>query len=361
MNGELALRSYGSQGVFDNLRLWRPGAGSLVDFVIDNNPFPDGMQGAAYTRVITASGGATPYTFSLIGGSAPPGITVATNGTVSGTATASGTFIFNVMAVDAGDRLRTRSVSLAILPATTGDTTPPTIAFVSPTHNQEVPGANEILRVDVTDSSAVKAVDARVGTGTWIPMTFTGSDRYELPIVLSEGPNNVEVRAEDYASNTGSSSINVELDTSPPGLTVDSHASGTLVTTDVITLFGTADDATGVTVDGSAASNFNAVTYAWSTDITLIYGFNQITLRATDQYLRQTELVLDLYYRMKGDVDGDGDVDDDDARLTAHFEAGDMQPSAMEAVVADVDENGVIDINDVYAIRRVATGEMTFN
>jgi len=60
-----------------------------------------GAVGVAYSRSLTgASGGTAPYTYAIASGSLPPGITLASNGTLSGTATAGGTYNFTVTATD---------------------------------------------------------------------------------------------------------------------------------------------------------------------------------------------------------------------------------------------------------------------
>ncbi len=61
---------------------------------------PAGTVGAAYSQAISASGGTAPYTFSLTYGTLPAGVTLNSNGTLSGTPTASGTYPITVNAVD---------------------------------------------------------------------------------------------------------------------------------------------------------------------------------------------------------------------------------------------------------------------
>lgn len=64
------------------------------------NP-PNGNVGVAYSQSIaTASGGAAPYTYTIASGALPAGVTLAGNGTLSGTPTAAGTFTFQVKAAD---------------------------------------------------------------------------------------------------------------------------------------------------------------------------------------------------------------------------------------------------------------------
>jgi len=63
---------------------------------------PNGSVGTAYSQTITASGGTAPYTFTVISGALPTGLTLSSSGTLSGTPTATGSFTFIVRATDAG-------------------------------------------------------------------------------------------------------------------------------------------------------------------------------------------------------------------------------------------------------------------
>lgn len=68
--------------------------------IICNNP-PSGVVGTAYSHAFPASGGVPPYTFSIISGSLPGGLTLnSSTGVVSGTPTTAGTFPFRIGAAD---------------------------------------------------------------------------------------------------------------------------------------------------------------------------------------------------------------------------------------------------------------------
>uniref|UniRef100_UPI00292DD1E0 putative Ig domain-containing protein n=1 Tax=Pedobacter nototheniae TaxID=2488994 RepID=UPI00292DD1E0 len=62
---------------------------------------PSSSAGVIYNRTITASGGTAGYTFTVVSGTLPTGLSLALNGTLSGTANATGTFNFIVTATDA--------------------------------------------------------------------------------------------------------------------------------------------------------------------------------------------------------------------------------------------------------------------
>jgi parallel beta-helix repeat protein len=59
---------------------------------------PNGTVGASYSRTITASGGTPPYTFAVTAGSLPPGVSLASNGALSGIPTTAGAYNFTVTA-----------------------------------------------------------------------------------------------------------------------------------------------------------------------------------------------------------------------------------------------------------------------
>ena len=61
---------------------------------------PNPIRNTVYTQTLTAGGGVAPYTFSVSNGSLPPGLSLATGGTLSGTPTAEGTYNFTVQATD---------------------------------------------------------------------------------------------------------------------------------------------------------------------------------------------------------------------------------------------------------------------
>lgn len=89
---------------------------------IDLTPttLPDPTQGAAYSAPLSASGGTAPYTFSIVGGALPAGMTLNSGGTLSGTPTNAGPYAFTVQASDSstgvGPFNGTRSYSGTVQP-----------------------------------------------------------------------------------------------------------------------------------------------------------------------------------------------------------------------------------------------------
>jgi hypothetical protein len=70
--------------------------------VFSTTAFSDPLYGSAYLpTTITVSGGTGPYTFAVTTGSVPAGMALSSDGTLSGTPTAAGSFSFTVTATDA--------------------------------------------------------------------------------------------------------------------------------------------------------------------------------------------------------------------------------------------------------------------
>jgi hypothetical protein len=77
---------------------------------------PDGTVNHSYSKTITASGGNSPYTFSVSSGSLPPGLTLSPGGVLSGTPTTAGMFTFTVQATDSYQCTGSKQYSLKIKP-----------------------------------------------------------------------------------------------------------------------------------------------------------------------------------------------------------------------------------------------------
>jgi len=94
---------------------------------VDPAALPDAIQSEAYSQSTTATGGTGPHTFAVTGGALPAGLTLATDGTLSGTPTESGTFNFTVTATDANGYTGSRAYALGVTPASTISVAPPTL------------------------------------------------------------------------------------------------------------------------------------------------------------------------------------------------------------------------------------------
>lgn len=74
---------------------------------------PEGQVGVAYSQTLAAAGGAAPYSYAVTGGALPAGLSLAPDGTLSGSPTAGGAFSFTVTATDSSTGTGPFSVSAA--------------------------------------------------------------------------------------------------------------------------------------------------------------------------------------------------------------------------------------------------------
>jgi hypothetical protein len=81
---------------------------------ITTTALPDGTQNSAYSATLAASGGQTPYGWSLSSGGLPAGLTLAASGVISGTPTGSGTSNFTVRVTDANGQSATQALSITV-------------------------------------------------------------------------------------------------------------------------------------------------------------------------------------------------------------------------------------------------------
>ena len=84
---------------------------------LSGNP-PAGTVGSAYATALQAAGGTAPYTFSLISGSLPAGLTLsAATGGIAGVPTVAGSSVFTAQVVDAAGAKATGTFSITIAAA----------------------------------------------------------------------------------------------------------------------------------------------------------------------------------------------------------------------------------------------------
>ncbi len=87
------------------------GAGPIT---VNPPALPNGFVGTAYNQTLTASGGVSPYSFSVSAGALPGGLTLSSAGVLSGTPAAIGSFAFTVKVTDSGGCMGTREYTVIV-------------------------------------------------------------------------------------------------------------------------------------------------------------------------------------------------------------------------------------------------------
>ena len=99
---------------------------TVASLTVTTTSLPNGQVQVSYSATLAASGGTTPYSWSVTSGALPGGLTlIASTGAISGTPTAAGTFSFTIQVRDSASSPQTASKSLSItaMPPALGITT----------------------------------------------------------------------------------------------------------------------------------------------------------------------------------------------------------------------------------------------
>ena len=104
-------------------QIWNSGSGATIDSLLTScsdislSPatLATGTEGSSYSQAITASGGIAPYAFAMTAGSLPSGLSLATNGVLTGTPTSAAfSTSFTVTATDTNGCIGTSNYSITI-------------------------------------------------------------------------------------------------------------------------------------------------------------------------------------------------------------------------------------------------------
>ena len=70
--------------------------------ITTTSPLPSGVVGVEYSQALSAAGGAPPYTWSLLSGQLPPGLSLSSGGALGGTPATAATYAFTVQVSGGG-------------------------------------------------------------------------------------------------------------------------------------------------------------------------------------------------------------------------------------------------------------------
>jgi len=146
---------------------------------------PAGSLGTSYTTTLAATGGTTPYAWSVSAGSLPPGLTLTSStGRITGTPTAAGSYSFTVRAADSLGRANTKALSITIsssIPRAFNKAAPRSGASNQPRNGLVLTWAASVGAVsyeycfDSTRNGTCNGTWVNVGTNRSVTLTGLGS------------------------------------------------------------------------------------------------------------------------------------------------------------------------------------------
>jgi hypothetical protein len=201
-----------------------------VLLITTTSPITSGQLNVVYSTTLAATGGTTPYSWSVSAGALPGGLTLSSAGLLSGTPTAAGTFNFTAKVIDAAARTKTAPLQFLIAPASLMITT------ASPLTSGQV---------NVAYSTALAA------TGGTTPYTWTvsagappGGLTFSNAGVLSGTPTgggtfNFTAKVTDAAARTATAPLQIVIAPAPLMIITSSLPNGQVSTAYSATLVAT--------------------------------------------------------------------------------------------------------------------------
>jgi hypothetical protein len=134
---------------------------STLTFITES--IPQFTLGVFQEFVLEPSGGTPPYTFEITQGSLPPGLTFDSDGTISGTAEAAGTFTpFFKLTDSASDHL-TQAMEVQVAESETGTTTTSTLTFITESIPQFTVGVFQEFALEASGGTPPYTFEATQG------------------------------------------------------------------------------------------------------------------------------------------------------------------------------------------------------
>jgi DNA-binding beta-propeller fold protein YncE len=157
---------------------------------------PSGVPNTAYITTLAASGGTAPYSWSIMAGTLPAGLSLAaTSGVISGTPTASGTTNFTVMVTDSSSQTATQTLSILI-------TTTLNLAVVQSAQNgtSGAAGNTGVVALPGTAPGDLLVIAVHTRDGVVSTVTDTEANAFVRAVSQTASNQNLEIW---YATNIG--------------------------------------------------------------------------------------------------------------------------------------------------------------
>src|SRR5437016_666131 len=175
---------------------------SIPPLQVTSSQLPGGTVASAYSATLSASGGTSPYSWSVSSGTLPTGLILSSSGTLSGTPTVAGAFPLTVAVKDAASGSASANLSINVVTAAA-----PTVSISSPANGATVSGTTTVSGV-ASDGLAITSVQLSVDGGAFANASGTSNWSFSLNTnSLSNGAHTLTAKVNDSAGLSATSSV----------------------------------------------------------------------------------------------------------------------------------------------------------
>ncbi|HEV2350977.1 MAG TPA: putative Ig domain-containing protein [Terriglobia bacterium] len=198
-------------------------------FGFSTTSIPGGTTGTPYSATLQASGGTSPYSWALSGGTLPAGLTLSSTGVISGTPTTSGSYSFAVLLRDSAGHSATNPYSTSIAPGAPAPLTISTTAVPSgaaaTAYSATLAASGGTSPYSWSVSSGALPTGLTLSTGGVISGTPSASGSYSFTAQVN-----------DSASHSASYTYSTSVAAPPIAISTTSVPGGTVNTSYITTL-----------------------------------------------------------------------------------------------------------------------------
>jgi hypothetical protein len=189
---------------------------------ITTNSLPNGNVGTAYNAPVTATGGTSPYTWTVSSGALPAGLALSSGGVISGTPTAAGTSTFTLTVTDSsgGTSSLTYAVSVAGAFAITTTSLPNGAQGVAYTATLAATGGTAPYTWSILSGLLPVGVGLSTATGT-VSGTPTTSGSYNVTVQALDSAGQMASKALSFVIAAGLSITTSSIPNATAGFSYD--------------------------------------------------------------------------------------------------------------------------------------------
>ena len=176
---------------------------------VTTTSLPNGTQGQSYGAQLNATGGSGSYSWAVVSGSLPPGLSPSSGGYISGTPTSSGTYNFTVRVSDNSGHTADQGLSLFIA-------TPQPLQITTTSLPNGTQGQSYGFQLSATGSVPSYSWDLAPGSLQLPPWLNLSSGGYLSGTPTNGGTYNFTVRVADAASHTAVQGLSLFITTPQP-------------------------------------------------------------------------------------------------------------------------------------------------